>query len=82
MDILEMRELAEMELTSNDCKEQTEKNDAVGEAEYSGALKKIVGVFLIVVAAVFGGLLTRIPAFAAFAVIFAYIFLQMRIWLN
>ena len=77
MDILGMQEFSAKGV---DVKTETGKKEK--GSEYAGALKKIVGVFLIVVAAAFGRLLTGIPPLVAFAVIFAYIFLQMRIWLS
>ncbi len=51
-------------------------------AEYFKAAKKLVGVALIVVAAVFGGLLSKLSTGAAFATVFAYISTQAAIWLK
>ena len=55
------------------------KND---EREYTKALKWMMGIALVVVAAAFGGVVSSLPAPIAFAVVFSYICAQLLIWLK
>ncbi len=45
------------------------------------AVKKLMGIALFVVAGVFGGVLSTMPMWAAFAATFGYISVQAGIWM-
>lgn len=51
------------------------------QGEYKLALKGVLSTALLVFAAVFGGLISALPTGAAFVIVFAYICVQLLIWL-
>ncbi len=70
---------------------KTEKNTETEENEICEAteskekqltvMKRIFGIMLAVSAAVFGGVLERLPSVVAFAVVFLYISIEVFMWI-
>lgn len=64
---------------------QTDENNetnapVIGKKDILRALKRLVGVLLIVLAMALGGVLTSMPAYAAYTVVFIYVCVQVLLW--
>lgn len=52
-----------------------------GECNIS-VIKKLIGIMLAVSAAVFGGIIARLPSALAYVIVFAYICIEAFMWLT